>query len=244
MGMKLLGHTLVALVVLTVGCASRSVPTEAPEKETASLPHEVDQVVSEHAQEGAQASTGDSAFDASDPRVVGDYVTFAFTGAYRKAPLKLTQRVVARTGDQITIDFTFVDAKKTDTLRLTSSTGSASRGEILEVLRLAADGSSKPATRAEFEAKIADTAAVTDQNEALIDERPTTVRVGTSELLAKTSTYKVRIGDKSATLETTASEGFAWGDLGGRITTADGKLFFRAELVDAGGPASRSASLK
>jgi len=241
--MKLLGHTLVALVALSFGCASRSGAPASPEKETESTPREVDQTLAEH-DDAIAAESIDSSADLSDARRVGDYVTFAFSGAYRKAPLKLTQRVVARDEASITIDYTFAEAQKSQTLRVSFSSSPKTHGEIVEVATLDAKGAATATTRAVFESKLAETAAMTDQNEALIDERSITVRVGQTDVPAKTSTYKVRIGQKSGTLETTASEAFAWGDLGGKITTADGKVFFKAELVDAGGPASARASLE
>jgi hypothetical protein len=53
----------------------------------------------------------------------------------------------------------------------------------------------------------------------------------------------VRIQGKKAKLETVTSKGFAWGDVGGTIIGADGKVFFKAELVDIGSPNARTASL-
>jgi hypothetical protein len=239
--MKLLGTTLVALVALA-GCASRPTPASAPSDIAEATPHEVDQALAD--KHDSADSTAAVAPEISESRVVGDYVTFAFSGAYRKAPLKLTQRVVAKADGSITIDYTFSEAQKTQTLRVAYSTAPKTRGDILDVTHIDAKGVSKASNRAAFETKMAETAAMTDQNEGLSDERTTTVKVGQTELPAKRSTFKVRIGQKAATLETTASDAFAWGDLGGKITTADGKVFFHAELVDAGGPASARASLE
>ena len=241
--MKLLGTTLVALVALSVGCASRPTPASAPTDAAEGAPHEVDQALSDKHDASADVAAA-VAPELSESRVVGDYVTFAFSGAYRKAPLKLTQRVVAKTDASITIDYTFAEAKKTETLRVSYATTGKARGDILEVAAVDAKGAVTASSRAAFEAKMADTAAMTDQNEGLSDERALTVKVGQADVPAKRSTFKVRIGQKAATLETTASEAFAWGDLGGKITTADGKVFFNAELVDAGGPASARAALE
>ncbi len=51
--------------------------------------------------------------------------------------------------------------------------------------------------------------------------------------MRKTS-YRVRVGKKKATLRTVESEGFAWGDLGGEITAGNGKVLYRAEVVELG----------
>jgi hypothetical protein len=246
--MKLLGKTLLASLALLAGCASRPLPASAPapdDREGAEGPAETDQAANEAVP--GSAAAGDAnievASDDLDPRVIGDYVTFNFSGGYRKTPLRLTQRVVARNADRITIDYTFVEGNARTTLRATFG-AAAKRGELLEIARVAADGSSTAATSADLEAKLAGTAAIADENEALIDERQTTVKVADSEIPATRSVYKVRVGNKPATLETTTSAAFHWGDLGGKIVTADGKIYFSAELVDAGGPSSARASLE
>jgi len=50
---------------------------------------------------------------------------------------------------------------------------------------------------------------------------------------ARQTSYRVRLGKRQATLRTVESAGFAWGDVGGDIT-ADGKVLYRAEVVEAG----------
>ncbi len=117
-------------------------------------------------------------------------------------------------------------------------------GTITRVVRVGDDGGTEEISVAAFEARIGETAASTDQNEALLDERETKVNVGGEEIVATPSVYQVRLGDQSATLGTTASPDFVWGDLGGKITTADGAVFVSAELVDAGGAHGAQAILE
>ena len=78
---------------------------------------------------------------------------------------------------------------------------------------------------------------------ALLDETEGTLTVGATALPITRATYAVRIQGKKAKLETVTSKGFAWGDVGGTIIGADGKVFFKAELVDIGSPNARTASL-
>lgn len=243
--MKLIGTSLLASIVLMAGCASSALDSSAAKDAS---DHEVadgdrDAPADEALTEETEVAS-DTAVDDADSRRVGDYVTYSFSGGYRKSPLRLTQTVVSRATDSITIDYAFTESNTTDTLRVTASTAKKSRGRIASVERVLADGKIADATAADFDAKMAGTAAIADENEALVDERNTTVRVGTADVTAKQSVYKVRLGKKSATLETMTSEGFAWGDLGGKITTSDGKIFFQAELVDAGGPSAARASLE
>lgn len=242
--MKLTGMTVLASFALLAGCASSSL--RSPERaEHKAGPTEVDQALSEHAEAATHGETAHSeAAKDSDDRSVGDYVTYAFTGAYRKSPLKLTQRVVARAPGSITIDYAFTEKDKTETLRVTLGTDKKSKGNVLEVARLGDGGAVSPATVADFEKRMAATSAIADENEALVDKEQTTLKIGENEIAATRSKYKVRIGSKSATLETTESDTFAWGDLGGKIVTADGKVYFQAEVVDAGSSKSARASLE
>lgn len=182
--------------------------------------------------------------DSNERREVGDYVTFAFSGTYRKSPITLTQRVISRSDDSIEIEHTFVEGGTSETMRTTTSIAGETAGAITRVVRVGDDGGTEALSVAQFEARIGETAATTDQNEALLDERETKVTVGGDEIVATTSVYQVKLGDESATLETTASPDFVWGDLGGKITTADGAVFFSAELVEAGGAHGAQAMLE
>jgi hypothetical protein len=230
--MNRLALALLASAFFAAGCAASPAATTAKTADRAD------------ASETDRASATETGAASSERREVGDYVTFAFSGAYRDAPITLTQRVIARSEDAIEIEYTFVEKGESETMRVTTSVAGETAGTIARVERIAADGSTEPATTDAFEARIGETAASTDQNEALLDERQTTVKVGSAELTATTTTYQVKIGDETATLETTASEDFAWGDLGGKITTADGKVYFSAELVDAGDARGAQAALE
>lgn len=251
--MKLTAKLLVASIALLAGCAARTSATQTAVRD-GHEPLEIDQTTSNSedtpnadeigATEAGKKKRASIEGVSKDPRQVGDYVTYAFSGKYRKTALKLTQRVVARDSQKIVIDYAFTEDGKTETLRVALTTTPLNRGEVLEVARVAEDGSTTPATSADFETRIAATAAIADENEALLDQKQTTLRVGTLDFAATQSTYKVRVGKKSATLETTESETFAWGDLGGKITTSDGTIYFSAEIVDAGGPSSATASLQ
>jgi hypothetical protein len=239
--MKLALATLPVLALLA-GCTAIIPAPERPEEDVDfGSPAEIDQ---DPTSPSHDASDKPSAANetATDGRAPGDFVTFAFSGSYRKAPLKLTERVIARDADSITIDFAFKDADKTDTLRVKTATTAAHRGEVLGVERVLADGSTKPSTREAFEAHIAETVAVADSNDALLDETVTKITVGKRDLSGTVATYRVKVGDKTATLRTFTADDFQWGDAGGEIKTADGKVFYKAELVDLGGD-RRTASL-
>lgn len=213
---------------LAVACSSASTATKTAADEVTTTHEEVREID----QASAEPTADEATVASTDRRQIGDYVTFTFSGSYRKTPLVLTQRVVDKTAASIVIEYVFSDKKAKETLRVTTD---LKTNDVLAVARVAADGAAVDVERAVFEAKMAETVAVADENEALVTEEPAKLSVAGAEIDATRAVYKVRIGKKAATLKTLASEGFAWGDLGGEIVTADGKVFYKAELVDAGG---------
>src|SRR5690349_4725633 len=50
-------------------------------------------------------------------RAPGDFVVYRFTGSFRATPLTLTERVVARKGSILTIDYTAVEGADRQELR-------------------------------------------------------------------------------------------------------------------------------
>jgi len=72
-----------------------------------------------------------------------------------------------------------------------------------------------------------------DVNDGLVSSNDQTCLVGADELDCETKTYKVWVGDAPATLSVVHSNTFADRDVSGEITTDDGKLIYRAELVEA-----------
>ena len=74
-----------------------------------------------------------------------------------------------------------------------------------------------------------------DDNEALLGASQTTVELGERQLSAERTRYRVRVGAHTAVMETVSSPSFAWGVLGGEITTTDGSVLYKAEIIDVGG---------
>jgi hypothetical protein len=61
------------------------------------------------------------------------------------------------------------------------------------------------------------------------------VSVGGHDIPCTQTRYRVIVGKRAATMRTIASESFAWGDVGGDIVSDDGRVLYRAEVVDVGG---------
>jgi hypothetical protein len=187
--------------------------------------------------EAAQAAIGSEAAPSAPAttaaRTPGDFVVYRFTGSFRKAPLTLTERVIARRGAVLTVDFAATEGKDTQELRVRIDEASPTHNEVVSVARLSR-GVETPATVEAYEALMARTALSADSNDACTGTEEVTVDIGGAAVPAKRTTYQVHVGKHQATLRTLESTTFAWGDVGGEITAADGKVLYRAEVVEAG----------
>jgi len=233
--------TLATASVFVVGCGRAALdqgaaaPTAAlVEKANATVEAKADPA---SAPASADATRGDigaeaAAAPAASARMPGDFVVYRFTGSFRKAALTLTEKVVARSGGILTIDFAVREGDARDELRVKFDETSPSHNEVVSVARLTG-GVEKPAALEAYEALMARTTLTADQNEALVGTEDVTVDVGGTSVAARRTTYRVRVGKRQATLKTLESTTFAWGDVGGEIT-ANGKVLYRAEVVEAG----------
>lgn len=222
-------------LVLVVGCgqaammepvapsheAARTAPASAPEAS-------IDPTDGASSDDAARALPSKS-----EGRAPGDFVVFRFSGSFRKAPLTLSERVVARKGDTIVVDFTAEEKGKKQELRVKMNDAPGHRGEVLSVATIE-NGATKPATIAAFDALMAKTTLAADQNESTLASESVTIEAGSAKLACKKTTYLVKVGKKTATMRTLESDAFAWGDVGGDITASDGKTLYRAELVEMG----------
>ena len=174
----------------------------------------------------------------------GDYVVYRFSGSFRNgaaSPLVLTQRVLGRDGGVLALEIVLEDGAKQETLRIRKDATPGSAEEVFDVTRVEA-GIARSATVEAYAALMAKTVLAADENEAELGAEETSVRLGGKTLRCRKTSYRVRVGKHEATMSTVESEAFPWGDVGGEITTADGHVLYRVEVVDAGsGPLERSA---
>lgn len=165
-------------------------------------------------------------------RAPGDFIVYRFSGSFRKAPLTLSERVIAKKGALLTIDLSADDDGKKTELRLTVD-DAGGKNEVVRVARLVG-GVEKAATLESYEKLMATTVLAADENEALLGKEEITLDLGGAPLPCRKTSYRVRVGKKQATLRTLESEGFAWGDVGGEITSSAGKTLYRAEILELG----------
>lgn len=220
---------LSALVsILAVGCGKAAVRTQAvttPEKPAvvASVEKEAEKPVETKAETAP----------IEKPRAVGDYVVYRFSGSFHKAPVTLTERIVARDESTLTLDVILEDGKKKYELRVRQSDAPATRGEILSVQR-ARKGKLVSISLDEYEEIMAKTIVTADENEAELGSEDVKVDIGGDAIAAKRTSFRVKMGEQTATLRTTASAQFPWGDLAGEIQTEDGSVIYRAEILNTG----------
>jgi hypothetical protein len=165
-------------------------------------------------------------------RAPGDFIVYRFSGSFRKTPLTLSERVIDKKGNVLTIDLAADDDGKKTELRLFVDEAGG-KNEVLRVSRLVG-GVEKAATIEAYEQLMATTVLAADENEALLGKEQIVLDLGGAPLPCQKTSYRVRVGKKHATLHTLESDGFAWGDVGGEITTTAGKTLYRAEIIELG----------
>ena len=205
-----------ALFALTVGCGLSAQP--APAKSAAAQTS------------AATVPAKPSKLAAGAPlRRVGDFFVHRFSGSFARDPLTLTEEVVAEEEQAWVVDFALSQNEQVERLRVRFD---RQTGEPLSAARLA--GTTEAAAKlADYEALMARTVYAADVNDGLVSELEQTCLVGSDELDCETKTYKVWVGDAQATLQVVHSDAYADRDVSGEITTDDGKLIYRAELVEA-----------
>jgi hypothetical protein len=165
-------------------------------------------------------------------REVGDYVVYRFSGTFQKAPVTLTERVIAREDGALVLDVTLDENDKKHEMRIRSSEAKETRGEILSVARID-NGNLTPMASADYEALMAKTMLLADSNESMLGSEDVTVTLGDAKVEATATSFRVKVGGRDATLRTVASNAFPWGDVAGEIS-ADGDVLYRAEIVTIG----------
>jgi hypothetical protein len=223
---------LIALSVLAVasGCA-RAVP-EAAAPVSAPSPVAAMPAPAEEASAEEVHAVSESAAFTQKP---GDYVVYRFSGKFYKSPLVLTQRAVEVSDTTMVVDLSFDDGKHKTNVRAHYTHAPGAAHEVTEASRIDASGAEQPMTVAEFDALMAQTALAADNNEGSIGSEQVTVSVGGHDVSCTQTRYRVVVGKRTATMRTVSSDSFAWGDLGGDIVSDDGRVLYRAEIVDAGG---------
>lgn len=221
---------LAAVLTLTTGCGHTVAPTVA--KAPASVPAAEPTTVATDAAAQEVASGGQQA--PGNVQKPGDYVTYRFSGSFRKTPLTLTQRVVDVQGPKVTVDVTLKDGARSQALRAQfAGTPGGANLELIRVSRL--DGTTeRTVSNDAYDALMAKTMLAADRNEELVGTEAVDVTIAGRSIACTKTSYRVVVGKDKAIMSTLTSDAFAWGDLGGEIRRDDGRILYRAEVVDLG----------
>jgi hypothetical protein len=223
---------LVALtaVVLAAGCAHSAPEAFTPASVVPTPSAALGSVDETHA--GVEHLASESAAFTQKP---GDYVVYRFSGGFRKTPLTLTQRVVEASDTQLVVDLVLDDGKHKTNVRAMYTHAPGAPHELARASRIDATGAERPMSLAELDALMAQTTLVADDNEGAIGSETVTVSVGGQPMACTETRYRVLVGKHAATMRTLSNQSFAWGDVGGEIVSDDGRVLYRAEIVEVGG---------
>jgi hypothetical protein len=166
----------------------------------------------------------------------GDFVVYRFSGSYRATPLTLVQRVVEVKGWSLVVDYTLKDGARRRTVRVTFDKSPEAKREIIAIARIEGT-TATPIAQQELDALMSETVLAADDNEKTLGTEDVTLAVAGKSMRCTKTSYRVVIGKKKATMSTLTSAGFTWGDVGGEIRSDDGKLLYRAEIVETGNDA-------
>ncbi len=225
--MKLPLISCCAVSLLIVACGGATPAPEAPSTDAAGAAEQAEPEIPAE----DEAPAADAEPSAEPTMQVGDYYVQRFTGSFAKQPMTLTERVIAREKHAFVVDFRLEQGEHASTLRLRVDAKNPRR--ILQVSELKGEEES-PATLAAYEALMARTMFAPDENEEQLGSEETTCMLGDESVDCELTKYRVRIGEKSATLSVTTSKSAHGRDLGGQVMTEDGKLVYRAQLVEMG----------
>jgi hypothetical protein len=170
---------------------------------------------------------GDTTPVAPSSRRVGDLLVHRFVGSYAKSPLTLTERVVAREGDLIVVDYELEQGDRIDRLRVRLS----ARSERLVTVARLVDDREVPAELEDYQAFLARTNFAPDRNAGTLSADHETCLVGPREFDCEVAHYRVFVAGREAAMTVKKSESLGR-DLSGEIVALDGTIIYRAELVE------------
>jgi hypothetical protein len=169
-----------------------------------------------------------------DTRKVGDFSVHRFSGNFQKGPLTMTEEIIANEDGLWVIDYTLEEQAGTSKLRVRFDPHTDS---VVRVAKL--DGTKEIAEKVSaYDRMIDRTSFAADSNDGQVASARGTCLVGPNELDCETKSYKVWVGEQQATLNVSRSDSVPNGDVSGDITSSDGTLIYRSELVEMGNTAT------
>jgi hypothetical protein len=173
-------------------------------------------------------------------RNVGDFFAHRFSGKFTDQTMVLTEEVVAAEDGLYVIDYELERGSEKTRLRVRLD---PKADRIVRVTELSG-GKETAVNIAAFEQLLEKTVFAADINDGLVASERLTCMVGADELDCETKNYRVFIGDQAATLSVTNSEQLGGRDVVGELTSEDGIVIYRSELLEMRKGGSDSVAAK
>jgi len=217
---------LVVLAILSIsgiGCAHRARPAGTSKVFDAQI--------------AARWSTSRFAVErAVDPRKPGDFAVFKVSGMLLDEPRTISERVVAREGAIVVVDYDLTSTSGGhETLRVSFDAVRAFDDGVFAVSRLSL-GAEQPMEVAAFESFMNATMLTSDVvDHGEVFRTPTFVReVDGRSFDCEESSARVTVRGVGATRTSTICADLAWGEVESEIVDDDGDVLHHAELVELG----------
>lgn len=175
---------------------------------------------------------------------VGDYIVRRFSLRSHRVPTVLTERVIAVKESSVVLEVTREAGSDARSIRVELGSEPANRGEVLGVVVALGRDREVAMGTAAYGAIMRDTAFAADENEGPIDSTKIKLDVQGRTVDCTETRFRVKVGGRSGTLRTIEIENSPWGEVGGDVTTADGAVLYRAEVVDVGREELRTAAVR
>jgi hypothetical protein len=189
-----------------------------------------------------EAAPAASPVEAATPSyAVGDYLVRVFTLPSR-ARVTVSERVVAVKDSSVVLEITREDGHKSRSIRVELDESPGRRGEVLSASVLRA-GVEVPMGRAVYDALMSGTAFAADENEGQIESGSAKLDVRGHEVDCNETRFRVKVRGKEATMRTLELVNSPWGEVAAEVKTAQGRVLYRAEVVDVGHDELRTAAV-
>lgn len=166
-------------------------------------------------------------------REPGDFVVYRIAAKHLPSPVMVTQRVVERHGARLIIDQTIDDGYEPIELRLRVDDEPYGSNTIRSVARLE-QGVQLPYGSAAYRDLMDALAPPVDQQLGRLGGGRTSVHVGESIVPCESTSYRVTVDGRQASMTVLQSLSFAWGDIGGVLRDGKGRELYSAQIVDLG----------
>jgi hypothetical protein len=227
------------LGLLLPACAARTTSFTAEEPKLAAAPAPQ----SSAADVEAEPATAKAAQPVAFAHAVGDYIVRRFSLRSHKAPIVLTERVIALKEHSVVLEVTREAGSDTRSIRVELGSEPTNRGEVLWVAALG-NGREIAMGSAAYDAIMRGTAFAADENEGPIESTKIKLDIQGRALDCTETRFRVKVRGRSGTMRTLELENSPWGEVGGDVTTADGAVLYRAEVVDVGREKLRTAAVQ